>query len=118
MLKSLITLLATAKHTGVSSYDIPLVNAASTFHDGDQCTAILVSKEGAADGVGSMTTHTNDCLDCDFRIVKVPAADHPAGSARPIIGGRAQVSLVAMKCAKWLHTVTSTTKLTQPNPTH
>jgi hypothetical protein len=31
-----------------------------------------------------MTTHNMDCLDCDFRINKVPAADWPAGSQRPL----------------------------------
>ena len=30
----------------------------------------------------------NDCLDCDFRLVKVPAADHPPGSVRNLWGGR------------------------------
>lgn len=31
-----------------------------------------------------MTTHNMDCLDCDFRINKVPAADWPKGSERPL----------------------------------
>ena len=42
------------------SYD--LAPEGSEMHDPDQCTAILVSAGAAADGVGSMTTHTNDCL--------------------------------------------------------
>ncbi|GMI40632.1 hypothetical protein TrCOL_g10016 [Triparma columacea] len=70
-----------------SSYDISNVQDVEPM---DQCTAILVTKEAAAEGVGSMTTHTNDCLDCDFRLAKVPAMDHPEGSMRKIWGGRAQ----------------------------
>ena len=62
----------------------------SPTHLSTPSTAILVSKEAAAKGVGSMTTHTNDCLDCDFRLAKVPAMDHPEGSMRKIWGGRAQ----------------------------
>ena len=38
---------------------------------------------------GTMTTHTDDCLNCDFRIAKIPAKDHPAGSMRPIYTHRA-----------------------------
>lgn len=32
----------------------------------------------------SVTTHTNDCHECDFRITHVPARDWPAGSMRPV----------------------------------
>ena len=31
-----------------------------------------------------MTTHTDDCLNCDFRIAKIPAKDWPEGSTREI----------------------------------
>jgi dipeptidase len=31
-----------------------------------------------------ITTHNDDCRECDFRISKVPAADWPAGSLRQI----------------------------------
>eukprot|EP00456_Euglypha_rotunda_P032666 TRINITY_DN25313_c0_g1_i1.p1 TRINITY_DN25313_c0_g1~~TRINITY_DN25313_c0_g1_i1.p1 ORF type:complete len:202 (+),score=19.04 TRINITY_DN25313_c0_g1_i1:222-827(+) len=31
-----------------------------------------------------MTTHTNDCYNCDFRIVKIEAKDWPENSQRPI----------------------------------
>ena len=56
-LNSLFSLLT----IGVAvSYD--LAPEGSEMHDPDQCTAILVSAGAAADGVGSMTTHTNDCL--------------------------------------------------------
>jgi len=77
-----------AEMSSSPSYDLEAEGA--RMHDPDQCTAILVSKEAAADGVGSMTTHTNDCLDCDFRIVKVPPMTFPKGSTRKIWGGRAQ----------------------------
>lgn len=33
---------------------------------------------------GPMVTHTADCAECDFRINKVPAADYPEGTLRPI----------------------------------
>jgi len=32
----------------------------------------------------SVTSHANDCQDCDWRMVYVPAKDHPAGSERVI----------------------------------
>jgi dipeptidase len=48
----------------------------------DGCTAIIVSK--AAGSEGPMTTHTADCMNCDFRISKVAAMDHPKGSRAPI----------------------------------
>ena len=35
-----------------------------------------------------MTTHNNDCQECDFRITHVPARDWPAGSKRPVYGIR------------------------------
>ena len=41
----------------------------------DRCTAIIVGKAASSNG-HPMTTHTNDCSNCDFRIAKVPAADH------------------------------------------
>jgi len=75
---------------GATAYDLAPEGATGQIKDPDQCTAILVSAGGAAKGVGSMTTHTNDCLDCDFRLAKVPAKDHAPGSKRKIIGGRAQ----------------------------
>jgi len=31
-----------------------------------------------------MTTHTADCSECDFRINKVPAMDHPPGAVRTL----------------------------------
>ena len=50
---------------------------------GDRCTAIAVGNMATKDGA-TMTTHTMDCKECDWRINKVPAADHLPGSTRPI----------------------------------
>lgn len=50
--------------------------------DNDACTAIAVGP--TAGTTGPMTTHNMDCLDCDFRINKVPAANWPEGSMRPL----------------------------------
>lgn len=50
------------------------------------CTAIAV--DAAASSDGAMTTHTNDCTDCDFRLSLVPARDWPEGSKRPIMAAR------------------------------
>jgi dipeptidase len=49
----------------------------------DRCTAIAVG--GGASTTGSpMTTHTADCMECDWRINKVPARDWPEGTMRPV----------------------------------
>ncbi|CAK5046732.1 unnamed protein product [Aphanomyces euteiches] len=50
----------------------------------DRCTAILVGPKASLTG-SPMTTQTNDCADCDFRLVKVPAMQHPPNSQRSII---------------------------------
>ncbi len=50
--------------------------------EADRCTAIVVAPKASVGG--PMTTHTNDCSDCDFRVSKVPARDWPAGSMRPL----------------------------------
>lgn len=48
-----------------------------------KCTAIGISKKATKDG-SVVTTHNNDCPDCDFRITNVPAKDWKEGSMRPI----------------------------------
>ena len=50
------------------------------------CTAIAVSR--SASTTAPMTTHTNDCKDCDYRISHVPAAHHKPGSRRPVYVSR------------------------------
>lgn len=51
--------------------------------DVDGCTSIIVGKGATVDG-SVITSHANDCADCDFRIAYVPARDHPPGSQRVI----------------------------------
>ncbi|CAM9136658.1 unnamed protein product [Ectocarpus sp. 13 AM-2016] len=56
---------------------------------GSACTTIVVGRNASADG-STMSTHNADCLDCDFRLGRVPARDWPAGSQRPVVKFRAE----------------------------
>ncbi|OQR93200.1 peptidase [Achlya hypogyna] len=49
----------------------------------DRCTAMLVGAAASASGT-PMTTHSNDCSDCDFRLAKIPAMTYEANTMRPI----------------------------------
>jgi len=49
----------------------------------DGCTSIIVGKGATVDG-SVITSHSNDCQDCDNRMAYVPARDHAAGSRRKI----------------------------------
>jgi len=49
----------------------------------DRCTALLVGPKASVDG-STMTTHNNDCTDCDYRLVHVEARDYPEGAMRPV----------------------------------
>ena len=42
----------------------------------DMCTAVLVGKGATVDG-STMTTHNADCLNCDYRLARTSAKDHP-----------------------------------------
>lgn len=53
----------------------------------DRCTSIGVGPKAMADG-STVTTHNNDCQECDIRLTHVPARDWPAGSKRPLYGVR------------------------------
>ena len=53
----------------------------------DRCTSIGVGPKAMADG-STVTTHNNDCQECDIRLTHVPARDWPAGSKRPIYAVR------------------------------
>jgi len=53
----------------------------------EKCTAIGVGPLAMADG-STVTTHNNDCQECDIRLTHVPARDWPVGSKRPIYGIR------------------------------
>ena len=52
-------------------------------HSTDRCTTIIVGRDATVDG-STMTTHTNDCGECDFRLAKVNPRTHPKGSKRPV----------------------------------
>ena len=49
----------------------------------DKCTAIAVGPKATIDG-SLLNTHTADCLDCDWRVNRIPARDWPEGTTRPI----------------------------------
>ena len=57
------------------------------YEDKDRCTTIGIGPKAMIDG-STVTTHNNDCQECDFRITHVPARDWPAGSKRPIVDTR------------------------------
>ncbi|KAF0697529.1 Aste57867_11794 [Aphanomyces stellatus] len=56
---------------------------AATAQKPNSCTVILVGAKSSATG-SPITTHTNDCNFCDFRIAKVPQQTHDANSMRNI----------------------------------
>lgn len=68
----------------------------------DRCTTMITGKKAGKSG--PMTTHTADCLDCDFRVNKVPAADHPPGSMRNIylFKGDYPQTITSDRGATWL----------------
>jgi len=47
------------------------------------CTGIVVEKSATTDG-STLTAHTNDCRQCDFRMGYIPANDHKEGSRRNV----------------------------------
>ena len=53
------------------------------LEDNQKCTSIGVGRLAMADG-STVTTHNNDCQECDIRITHVPSMDWPKGSLRPI----------------------------------
>lgn len=72
----LLTLQSVFGGASDSTYDVSRAYS-------DKCTAIVAGRLATKDG-STMTTHTADCAECDWRINKVPARSHPAGSLRPI----------------------------------
>lgn len=58
-----------------------------TVEERYRCTAIGLGPKATVDG-STITTHNNDCQECDIRITHVPARDWPKGSKRPIFGER------------------------------
>ena len=55
--------------------------AYDTFRD--QCTSIVVGRKASRSGF-PITSHSNDCADCDIRMAYVPAKNHTEGSMRAI----------------------------------
>ena len=78
---SLVTIVALVR-AGSAQGRAGREGAKITSVDGDRCTTIVMGKMAGLGG--PMTTHTADCSECDFRINKVPARDHPAGAMRPL----------------------------------
>lgn len=49
-----------------------------TADNSDRCTTIGVGSMAMIDG-STISTHNNDCFECDYRITHVPARDWPEG---------------------------------------
>lgn len=75
----LFLLVAASSHGNLAYGTDPLEKAFVQ----DRCTAIAVGCAATADG-STMTTHTSDCADCDWRLNKVPARDWPPDAQRPL----------------------------------
>jgi len=69
-----------------SELQITLAELQETFND--QCTSVGLGPGATVDG-STITTHNNDCQECDIRISHVEAKDWPPGSKRPIFEERA-----------------------------
>jgi len=72
---------------GVAHTEVDKAGAKPAEKMAGGCTSILVAKGGAAGGA-TMTSQTNDCFNCDFRISRVPAKTHAPGSLRALWAGR------------------------------
>jgi len=79
---------------GVASFGLLLLAPVASYdpdHDfnaeWDGCTSIVVGRRGTVDG-SVMTSHSNDCADCDWRMAYVPARDHPEGAMRTVFDGK------------------------------
>jgi len=68
----------------VLNYFYSNVNSHQEFEEyTDRCTTIGLGPKATIDG-STITTHNNDCGECDIRITHVPAMNWPKGSKRPI----------------------------------
>jgi hypothetical protein len=88
---SLVVLLSAALVAGgfVWSRDQMTADAIIARRTRDQCTMMAVSVGASADG-STMSTHTNDCFDCDFRVALVKGKMHSPGEKRPVAPARFQ----------------------------
>ena len=76
----LLLLLLTPAHS-----DVP-ADTDSPVPPPEGCTAIAVSH--SASTTTPLTTHTNDCKDCDYRLTHVPPTTHHPASRRPVYRSR------------------------------
>ncbi|KAL7686745.1 putative peptidase C69, dipeptidase A [Plasmopara halstedii] len=69
---------------GLVGLMLAIATLATTVEAKDHCTAIIVGAKTSTTGA-PMTTHTNDCSSCDFRIAKVPAQEHKDGALHEVV---------------------------------
>ncbi|EQC30426.1 hypothetical protein SDRG_12000 [Saprolegnia diclina VS20] len=67
----------------LSTVVVAVAGVAARYVEPDRCTAILVGAKASTTGA-PMTTHSNDCGNCDFRLIKIPAMNHTPGSLRDV----------------------------------
>ncbi|TMW65833.1 hypothetical protein Poli38472_003598 [Pythium oligandrum] len=67
--------MMTRLHAFVLAVGVAAVSVSPLVHAQDRCTAILVGAKASTTNA-PMTTHTNDCSSCDYRIIKVPQQTH------------------------------------------
>jgi dipeptidase len=51
------------------------------------CTSVIIG-HAATTNSATVTSHTNDCMQCDFRLAKIPAADHGPDETVPVYESR------------------------------
>lgn len=84
LLLSLLSVFSLCQISPAQSYE----NPDSYFDDNrDRCTSIGVGPGATVDG-STITTHNNDCQECDIRITHVPSRIWPHVSKRPVYGIR------------------------------
>jgi len=78
----LLGLLLAVTATAVQPYSQAEIDAADIFRK-DRCTALAVGKKASTDA-STMTTHTDDCADCDFRVALIKGKRFARHSKRPV----------------------------------
>lgn len=61
--------------------------AALCIRHTEACTAIAIGRAATLDG-STMSSHTNDCEECDPRVAYIPPKSYPAGAKRAIFAPR------------------------------